>query len=112
MKNPFNITKLDRRHNGVEHFTHYINYKFYVPINYKVYVPGVTRSFADNCANFNLARSWFWDTFGASCELNMFNLTYQTQGLATEWAWSTDNNNLRIYVTESTLSHFMLAHSA
>jgi hypothetical protein len=104
MKNPFNVTKLDRRHNGVEHFTHYINYK--------VYVPGVTRSFADNCANFNLARSWFWDTFGASCELNMFNLTYQTLMLTTEWAWSTDNNNLRIYVTEPTLSHFMLAHSA
>lgn len=104
MKNPFRITKLDRRHKGVEHFAYYIDYK--------VYVPGVTRSFANNCVNLNLARSWFWTTFGASCELNMFNLAYQTQGLAAEWAWSTDNNNLRIYVTESTLSHFMLAHSA
>jgi hypothetical protein len=100
MKNPFKITKLDLRYKGVENFTHYINYK--------VYVPGVTRSFADNCANFKLARIWFWDTFGASCELDMF----QTQGSATEWAWATDNNKLRIYVTEPTLSHFMLVHSA
>jgi hypothetical protein len=101
--NLFKIQKLDGRHNGVDHFTHFISYN--------VYVRGANISTTANQLRFSLARDWFWTTFGASCELNMFNPNNQTLGLVTEWAWSTDNLNLRIYVTESTLSHFMLAHS-
>lgn len=96
---------MDRRHTGHEMFSHYINYN--------VYIRGgqLTGSGVTNEINFLKARVWFWEKFGPSGELGKFSkMPYVVEGMPL-WAWQTEHNLLRIYVTEKALDFFMLTHS-
>ena len=99
----FKITKMDRRHTGHEVFSHYINYNYGRNVNNAVSV---------NEINFLRARVWFWEKFGPSGELGKFgNMDYVVEE-SPIWAWQTEHNLLRIYVTEKALDFFMLTHSS
>ena len=96
---------MDGRHTGRELFTHYINYN--------VYVRGIHTSLIENEVNFLKARVWFWEKFGPSAELGksskMSSLGHwQKEGPM--WAWQTEHNLLRIYVTEKALEFFVLSN--
>ena len=102
--NPFIIQKLDGRHTGHELFSHYINYNVYTRAVPYGAIP-------DNELNFLRARVWFWEKFGPSAELGksgkMSSLGHwQKEG--PKWAWQTEHNLLRIYVTEEALVFFTL----
>ena len=97
---------MDGRHTGRELFTHYINYNSFVR--------GIHTSMSENELNFLRARVWFWEKFGPSAELGksskMSSLGYW-QKEDPMWAWQTEHNLLRIYVTDKALDFFMLTHS-
>ncbi len=98
---------MDGRHTGHELFNHYINYSVYV----RILGQSAAHSISSNELNFLKARVWFWEKFGPSAELGkchrIKSLTHQTP----KWAWQTEHNLLRIYVTEEALAFFTLAHS-
>ena len=100
----YKVTKMDRRHTGHEVFSHYISYS--------VYVRGGHTSISNNELNFLRARVWFWEKFGPSGELGKIAKMKDVIEESPSWAWQTEHNLLRIYVTEKTLDFFMLAHSA
>jgi hypothetical protein len=100
----FKITKLDGRHTGHELFSHYINYKVYVR-------GGVFTSISNNELNFLKARVWFWEKFGPSSELGKCHWINSINHQTPDWAWQTEHNLLRIYVTEEALAFFTLAQS-
>lgn len=97
---------MDGRHTGHELFTHYINYN--------VYIRGgqLTGGGATNEINFLKARVWFWEKFGPSGELGKFEKMNSIVNEDLLWAWQTEHNLLRIYVTEKALDFFMLANTA
>lgn len=94
---------MDGRHTGNEVFSHYINYN--------VYVRGGHTSISTNEINFLQARVWFWEKFGPSAELGKFGRIRNEHGETPDWAWQTEHNLLRIYVTEKVLDFFLLTHS-
>lgn len=94
---------MDRRHTGHEVFSHYINYN--------VYVRGVYNAISENEVNFLKARVWFWEKFGPSCELRKSGKMKNVVEESPLWAWQTEHNLLRIYVTDKALDFFMLTHS-
>jgi hypothetical protein len=100
----FKITKMDRRHTGHELFNHYINYNVYVRRNYN--------PVSENEVNFLRARIWFWEKFGPSGELGKCHRINSITQQTPQWAWQTEHNLLRIYVTEEALAFFTLAHGS
>ena len=108
--NPFNVTKLDRRHTGHQMFTHLINYN----ISRSVYTGISSHWREDSVKLFARHREWFWELYGPSSELGIFAVTHWSPFPADtqEWAWHSDGMALKIYVSEKALSHFMLTHSA
>lgn len=60
-------------------------------------------------------RTWCWENFGPSCELRLFDqVVHRTDenNMVQTWAWETDFNKLKIYMTGEALVFFTLAHSA
>ena len=101
----FKVTKMDGRHTGREFFTHYINFFVYTR---GVFGGGIQ----NNEVNFLRARVWFWEKFGPSGELGKVGKMKNVVEEMPLWAWQTEHNNLRIYVTEKSLDFFMLVNSA
>ena len=97
---------MDRRHTGYGLFSHYINYN--------VYIRGgqLTGGGATNEINFLKARVWFWEKFGPSSELGKTSKMLYVVDDKPHWAWQTEHQLLRIYVTEKALDFFLLTHSA
>ncbi len=62
------LKKLDRRMNG------YGDFKYAIDFNYKT-----------NNIAFDDARQWCWETFGASTELDIWELRKDTRN--PKWAW-------------------------
>ena len=95
----FKIIKLDSRHTGHKLFTHYINYVVLVR-------GGTGGPIAATELNFLKARVWFWEKFGPSAELGMmYSMNKDLSGNnPSQWAWQTEHNLLRIYVTEEALA--------
>lgn len=93
---------MDGRHTGHELFTHYINYNVYVRVSYN--------PISESEVNFLRARVWFWEKFGPSSELGKVTKMKFVVEETPDWAWQTEHNLLRIYVTEKALDFFMLAH--
>ena len=100
---------MDRRHTGHELFKHYINYNVYVRTRL-LNGQTVARSMSANEFNFLRSRVWFWEKFGPSSELGKTSQAKMIND-SIEWAWQSDHNLLRIYVTEEALAFFMLAQS-
>ena len=108
--NNFKVTKLDRRHTGYEVFSHYISYSVYGRKARTSW--SIINAASVNEVNFLRARVWFWEKFGPSGELGKFgNMDYIVEE-SPLWAWQSEHNQLRIYVTEKALDFFMLTHSA
>ena len=86
----FRIQKVDRRMSRPDLFSHRI----------KVYWN----------EDFLKIRTWFFDTFGPGCELELFDIN-QHLGLGYVWAWRTDDYRRELYLNEAQLSAFILHHS-
>jgi hypothetical protein len=99
----YKIIKMDGRHTGRELFTHYINYNSFVR--------GIHTSMSENELNFLRARVWFWEKFGPSGELGKVAKMKDVVEESPLWAWQTEHQLLRIYVTDKALDFFMLTHS-
>ena len=98
---------MDGRHTGRDKFSHYINFNVYVRSGLTFQATGS----GSNEVNFIKARVWFWEKFGPSCELGMSHrITANKEPV--QWAWQSEHNNLRIYVTEKALDFFMLSNTA
>lgn len=88
------LSKLDRRHNGHQYFTH------------RVAIEGDWKSMQKN---FVAARTWLWDSFGASCEVGYMHWSWVDNGLATpKWAWDSEYNHMRLYLTDEVLTKFLM----
>jgi len=98
----FNIVKLDRRMNGYGKFSHRID---------------SNGSWNTATIEFLKARTWLWDRAGPGVELKML---YKLQDRAfiwptldphvhtIQWAWDTDNSQLRLYLNDDVLTQFLL----
>ena len=89
MTQKLKLTKLDKRHNGREWFTHRLEFE------------GDWRSRAVNFVN---ARNWLQEQFGHSSELSNMHI-YDAQPT---WAWDSEYGRRIIYLTGSALTQFIL----
>lgn len=91
----FTITKLDRRHKGYSHFSHYIT-------------PVWTSSLADKLKYFEW-RTWCWSTWGPGMEREVI-LEFGTNLIEKpKWAWNVDTYSKRLYfASEKELNWFIL----
>jgi hypothetical protein len=87
----YRLTKLDRRYNG------YGVYDYVVE-------PGWVNIKRGRPATFIQWRAWAWETFGAGCELELV----KDMETKPKWAWFTEFNHLRLYLTEESLTLFKL----
>jgi hypothetical protein len=76
-----------------------------------VYVRRNYNPVSENEVNFLKARIWFWEKFGPSGELGKCHRINSITQQTPKWAWQSEHNLLRIYVTEEALAFFTLAHS-
>ena len=93
------IQKLDGRHAGVHLFTHYI-----CPTSA---LPTYGSSYAGDRELLQKWRVWCWEHLGPGCERDY---AYQQVLLKTpvKWAWETDRNQCRLYLTDEAMTLFML----
>jgi len=84
----FKIEKLDGRHKGNSSFTH------------RAVVLGLT---ADRFIDFLTLREWCWNTWGPSCEREIYLNTHFNKIKNNSWAWhyNDDYNECCIYLTGS-----------
>ena len=88
------LTKLDKRHNGNMYFTH------------RVTIEGDWKSMQKN---FVAARTWLWEQFGPSCEVGYIHWAWiDNKKPAPKWAWDSEYNHMRLYLTEEVLTQFLL----
>ena len=101
---------MDGRHTGRDKFSHYINFNVYTRGRMlNGFSNTVSNSIEFNEVNFIQARVWFWGKFGPSAELGKSHrITDNNEPV--QWAWQTEHNQLRIYVTEKALDFFMLVN--
>lgn len=99
------IVKLDGRHRAYGWFTHMLDFKRSKPKSGSVYV-----TYNDLQTRLLDMRIWMWDTYGPSCELAAYDAWLHSEKPAVNWCWDTENNHLRIYVTEDVASHLILAN--
>lgn len=82
------VGKLDRRHNGYGTFKHYVKFKI-----------AEVEKFCD-------VRSWCWDQWGASSELDSYK---QLSKKNPAWAWQKDQYVTRLYFSsDAELQWFIL----
>jgi hypothetical protein len=86
------LIKLDRRMNGRYIFTHRVD--FQLPANRRI-------------ATLHRARTWLWEQFGPSAELDCISQLALTQSTP-DWAWDTANGHCRIFLKGSALTQFLL----
>jgi len=93
----FTITKLDRRHKGIKHFSHYV-------------VPVWSSTLADKIKYFEW-RNWCWTTWGPGMEREMvleFGDVIDSP-TSIKWAWHVDSWGKRLYfASEKELNWFVL----
>ncbi len=87
------LIKLDRRMNGRYIFTHRVDF-FGLPVNRRL-------------ATLHGIRTWLWEQFGPSAELNCISQLALTQSTP-DWAWDTANGHCRIYLKGLALTQFLL----
>ena len=85
--------KLDRRHTGYGYFEYYITIaQWSYTLNQKVL----------NAVDFNRFRDWCNDTWGNSCERDIYlhlanNAPLEDYTLNAQWAWTVSDYEKRIY---------------
>lgn len=83
--------KLDARYTG------YGRFKYFVGFRYK------------EMDEFVAVRKWCWETFGASCEMQIYDKVTNPN---TTWSWVLDDYRSRIYfATEKEYNWFLLKWS-
>lgn len=87
----YKLTKLDRRYNG------FGVYDYMIEPNW-----GVVST--DRQARFIGWRVWAWSNFGPGCELELVKY----MPAKPKWAWTTEFNNLRLYLNDEALVVFKL----
>jgi len=85
------VSKLDSRHTGNQWFTHRVSFDGH----HQGCIQGL-------CS----AREWLWTTFGPSREVGSIGYMDPTQRPV--WAWETNYNYFRIYLTGPALTQFLL----
>ena len=85
------VSKLDSRHTGNGWFTHRVSFE------------GPLQGRVNSLCN---AREWLWLTFGPSREVGFIGLIDPNQRPL--WAWETNYNYFRIYLSGQALTQFLL----
>ena len=85
------VTKLDSRHTGHAWFTHRVTFEGHY----------------QGCINsLSKSREWLWTTFGPSREVG--SIGFMDPIARPVWAWETNYNYFRIYLTGQALTQFLL----
>ncbi len=88
------LTKLDRRFDGNDRFTHRVEFRGHgAEARKRVQIVWVK------------SRNWLWQQFGPSAELNLAR-DWVFEGQQPKWAW--DANKSAIYLKEEALAMFLL----
>lgn len=96
------LEKLDKRHTGHQHFQYLI--KFHRTTNH-IKVSDLYEEFCE-------MRNWMIDTYGHSCELDMYmSLRHYNKKHNTKWCWATDERKLRLYITEELVAWISLKYT-
>ena len=85
------VTKLDSRHTGSHWFTHRVTFEGHY----------------QGCINsLSKSREWLWTTFGPSREVG--SIGYMDPNTRPQWAWETNYNYFRIYLSGQALTQYLL----
>ena len=82
----FSLEKLNKRYNGSDWFT------------YRLKIAPVGRmyeTYLERTANFLEIRNWCWETFGPSCELEMYSVAQERNLTNPKWSWRFNNYGSR-----------------
>lgn len=98
----FTVTKLDRRHSGVEFFTYFITEQ--------------GGDYRGNCVKFQVWREWAQDTWGHGCDRSWSHALKRAGREPYKWGWYTDENKVgrhpRLYLkSDEELTLFKLKWS-
>lgn len=88
------LTKLDRRFDGNDRFSHRVQFLSY---------SAATRVHTQQ--TWIKVRNWLWTQFGPSAELGLAR-PYNFQGQQPKWAWDSDKS--AIYLKDEALAMFLL----
>ena len=85
------VARLDKRHTGHQWYTHRITFDggFWSKVN-----------------NFCAARDWLVDQYGKSREVDFIG--HLRDNVKPQWAWQTEYQYFRLYLTAEAMSHFAL----
>lgn len=85
------VSKLDSRHTGHAWFTHRVTFEGHY----------------QGCINsLSKSREWLWFTFGPSREVG--SIGYMDPNARPQWAWETNYNYFRIYLSGQALTQYLL----
>jgi hypothetical protein len=107
------LIKMDRRHRGINHFTHYANFVRHRNTRKAPKITGwpvggyVTDQ--DVVKEFVECRNWCWEHFGPSCEVALYDQAVHAFAFGSEksdpdWAWVEKEYGRRIYFKDETVA--------
>jgi hypothetical protein len=105
------LIKMDGRHRGRNHFTHYANFVRHVTRRGATRITGraVYVTDQDIIKEFVQCRNWCWEHFGPSCEVALYDQAVHAFAFGTEksdpdWAWVEKDYGRRIYFKDETVA--------
>jgi hypothetical protein len=98
------IKKTDKRHTGQEYWQYIVIVEKDKNVSYG------HQAITQKSQHLNLIREWCWQTYGSSCELDLWmSIPDQSTGKNEKWCWHTNFNNFKIYLrTEKEANWFKL----
>ena len=104
------LIKMDGRHRGRNHFTHYANFTRHRNTRKAPMITGgryVTDQ--DVVKEFVECRNWCWEHFGPSCEVALYDQAVHAFAFGIEksdpdWAWVEKDYGRRIYFKDETVA--------
>lgn len=110
------LIKMDRRHRGRNHFTHYANFVRQTTYRRAPRISGIVSpkftgyvTDQDVIKEFVQCRNWCWEHFGPSCEVALYDQAVHAFAFGPEksdpdWAWVEQNYGRRIYFKDETVA--------
>lgn len=98
------IKKTDKRHTGHK------EWQYLVIVERSPKTPFGNLTMVQKALDLNTIREWCWNTYGPSCELELWlQLSDGIQGKNDKWCWHTNFNNFKIYLkSEKEVNWFKL----
>lgn len=87
------IKRTDKRHTG------HLEWQYLVVVERSPNTPFGSSTSFQKIKDLNTIREWCWQTYGPSCELELWlKVPDTTPGKNIHWCWHTNFNNFKIYL--------------